>query len=58
MNRKKFFTSVSLGAVGFTIYNSFPMKLFTKKSNNPNSSVKIKINPLAVSRNQKGNKNV
>lgn len=58
MNRKKFFTSVSLGAVGFAIYNSFPMKLFTKKSNNPNSTVKLKINPLAVSRNPKGNKNV
>jgi len=58
MNRKKFFTSVSLGAVGLAIYNSFPMKLFTKKSNNPNSTVKVKINPLAVSRNPKGNKNV
>ncbi len=58
MNRKKFFTSVSLGAVGFAIYNSFPIKYLSKKSNNPNSSVKVKINPLAVSRNQKGNKNV
>jgi hypothetical protein len=58
MNRKKFFTSVSLGAVGFTIYNSFPMKYFTKKSNNPNSTVRVKMNPLAVSRNPKGNKNV
>lgn len=58
MNRKNFFTSVSLSAVGFAIYNSFPMKLFAKKSNNPNSTVKVKINPLAVSRNQKGNKNV
>jgi hypothetical protein len=34
------------------------MKYFSKKSNNPNSSVKVKINPLAVSRNPKGNKNV
>lgn len=58
MNRKKFFTSVSLGAVGFAIYNSMPMKLFTKKFNNPNNAVKVKINPLAVSRNQKGDKNV
>lgn len=58
MNRKKFFTSVSLGAVGFAIYNSFPMKYFSNKSNNPNKTVKVKINPLAVSRNPKGNKNV
>ena len=58
MNRKKFFTSVSLGAVGFAIHNSFPMKYFANKSNNPNSTVKVKINPLAVSRNPKGKKNV
>jgi hypothetical protein len=58
MNRKKFFKSVSLGAVGFAIYNSFPMKYFSKKSNNPNTAAKVKINPLAVSRNPKGNKNV
>jgi hypothetical protein len=58
MNRKKFFTSVSLGAVGLAIYNSFPMKYFTKKSNNPNSTVKVKVNPLAVGRNPKGSKNV
>ncbi len=58
MKRKKFFTSVSLGAIGFAIYNSSPVKLFTKKTNNPNSTVRVKINPLAVSRNPKGNKNV
>lgn len=58
MNRKKFFTSVSLGAIGFAIYNSMPMKLFTKKSYNPNKAVKVKINSLAVSRNPKGSKNV
>jgi hypothetical protein len=34
------------------------MKYFSKKSNNPNTAVKVKINPLAVSRNPKGNKNV
>lgn len=58
MNRKKFFTSVSLSAVGFAIYNSVPMKYFSKKIYNPNSTVKVKINPLAVSRNPKGSKNV
>ncbi len=58
MKRKKFFTSVSPGAIGFAVYNSSPVKLFTKKTNNPNSTVRVKINPLAVSRNPKGNKNV
>ena len=58
MNRKKFFKSVSLGAVGFAIYNSFPIKYFSKKSDSPNNTVMVKINPLAVSRNQKGSKNV
>lgn len=58
MNRKNFFTSVSLGAVGFAIYNSFPMKYFNKKSNNPTTKIKVKINPLAVSRNRAGKNNV
>lgn len=58
MNRKKFFTSISFGAIGFSIYNSFPMKYFTKKSIDPNTKIKIKINPLSVSRNKAGGKNV
>jgi len=58
MNRKKFFISVSLGAVGFAIHNTFPMKYFAKKSYNHISIVKVKSNPLAVCRNPKGSKNV
>ena len=58
MNRKKFFTSISLGAIGFTIYNSFPMKYFAKKSKVPIDRIKIRINPLSVSRNNVGGKNV
>lgn len=58
MNRKNFFISISLGAVGFALYNSFPMKYFTKKSNNSNTKIKVKINPLAVSRNRAGEKHV
>ena len=58
MNRKKFFTSISLGAIGFSIYNSFPMKYFTKKSFDPNTKIKVKINSLSVSRGKAGGKNV
>ena len=58
MNRKIFFTTISLGTIGFTILNSFPMKYFSKKSIDPNNKIKVKINPLSVSRNKAGGKNV
>jgi len=58
MNRKKFFTSISLGAVGFAVYNSFPMKYVSKKSGSSNNKIEVKINPLAVSRKKAGGKNV
>lgn len=58
MNRKKFFTSISLGAIGFAVYNSFPMKYFSKKSATFRSRVEVKVNPLAVSRKKVGGKNV
>lgn len=58
MNRKKFFTSISLGAVGFAVYSSFPMKYFSKKSATFKSRIEVKVNPLAVSRKKVGGKNV
>ena len=58
MNRKKFFTSVSLGAIGLAVYNSFPMKYFSKASGFANNKIEIKLNPLAVSRKKAGGKNV
>jgi len=58
MNRKKFFTSISFCAVGFAVYNSFPMKYFSKKSNSFKQKIEVKINPLAVSRKKVGGKNV
>ncbi|MBK7629641.1 MAG: hypothetical protein IPJ23_02785 [Ignavibacteriales bacterium] len=58
MNRKIFFTSISLGAVGFAIYNSFPMKYFSKQSGILKNKIEVKINPLAVSRKKVGEKNV
>jgi hypothetical protein len=58
MNRKKFFTSISLGAIGFTLFNSFPMNLISKRIDKSNTKIKVKINPDAVSRKKIGNKNV
>lgn len=58
MNRKKFFTSISLGAIGFTLFNSFPMNLISKRIYKSNTKIKVKINPDAVSRKKIGNKNV
>ncbi len=58
MNRKKFFTSISLGAVGYTIFNSFPMKYFSKPTGFFKNKIEVKTNPLAVSRKKAGEKNV
>ncbi len=58
MNRKKFFTSISLGALGFAVYNSFPMKYFSKETKLFKQKIKVKVNPLAVSRKKVGGKNV
>jgi len=58
MNRKIFFTSISLGAVGFAVYNSFPMKYFSKKTGSFRNKIDVKVNPLAVSRKKVGGKNV
>ena len=58
MNRKKFFTSVTMGAIGFAIYNSYPIKFFSKKADRLNHNAKVKINSLAVSRKKVGDKNV
>ena len=57
MNRKKFFTSISLGAVGLVAANSFPLNLIYKKSGVNNKKIEVKINPLAVSRKKIGEKN-
>jgi len=58
MNRKKFFTSISFGVVGFAVYNSFPIKYFSKKSGFFKDKIEVKVNPLAVSRKKVGGKNV
>lgn len=53
MNRKKFFTSLSLSAAGLFILNTLPFKGIAKKMLNKNDVV-VKTNPLAVSRKKTG----
>jgi hypothetical protein len=60
LERKKFFTSIGAGFLGYMVLSKFPFSLFGKKSiaaKDNNSKIKIKINPLAVSRNKIGDNN-
>jgi hypothetical protein len=56
MNRKKFFASLGKGSVGLFLMSTFPFNLFGK--NKQTESVKVEINPLAVSRKKIGDKHV
>lgn len=60
VERKKFFVSLGAGFMGYFVLRSFPFNLFGRKTNNKNvktGSVKVKLNPLAVSRNKIGGNN-
>ena len=58
MNRKKFFTLMSTSFLGIAFLKINPIKFFSNKRNSENkNSVKVKINPLAVSREKTGKKN-
>lgn len=50
LNRKKFFITAGTGLFGFILLKSFPFSLITKPKKELNNSIKIKINPSAVSR--------
>jgi hypothetical protein len=54
MNRKKFFTSISLSAAGLFVLNSIPFGGIIKKIFNKNDKITVKTNPLAVSRKKTG----
>ncbi len=59
MNRKKFFSSIGIAAIGYLITKSFPKIPFVGRIlNNKSAGVSVKINPLAVSREKSGKKNV
>jgi hypothetical protein len=56
INRKKFFSSVGTGVLGYFLMRSFPFSYFAKSSKD--KKVIIEINPDAVSRTKIGDKNV
>lgn len=56
INRKKFFTSIGTGVVGYFLVKSIPFSFLAKSRKD--KKVTIEINPDAVSRTNIGDKNV
>lgn len=59
MERKKFFYSIGLGAIGFFAAKNFLFNMLSSKKvkihrTNVVKNSRVKINPLAVSRNKTG----
>ncbi|NWF49500.1 MAG: hypothetical protein HXY49_03045 [Ignavibacteriaceae bacterium] len=57
-SRKKILKTIGIGSISFFALKIFPLNYLLTGKNNINSSIKIKSNPLAVSRNKKGSNNV
>ena len=56
INRKKFFSSIGTGVIGYFLLKSIPFSFLAKSRKDKN--VIIEINPDAVSRTKIGDKNV
>jgi hypothetical protein len=57
IKRKKFFSTVGIGLFGFIAGKLIPFSGLLTKSSAKSKSVKVKINPDAVSRDNNGKKN-
>jgi len=62
MERKKFFSSIALGFLGIfaaknILFNMFSSRKYKIKKTNIKKNSRVKINPLAVSRNKTGANN-
>jgi len=57
INRKKFFSTVGTGLFGFIAVKLTPFSGLLTKSSSKSKTVKVKINPDAVRRENNGNKN-
>ena len=57
MKRKKFFSTIGLGALGVLLAGFSPLKIFNKNKKS-GEKIKVKIHPLAVKRKKVGGKNV
>ncbi len=58
IERKKFFTTVGAGFIGYFVMRSLPFKLLNKKKNSKKTKITLEVNPLAVQRKKVGGKNV
>jgi len=58
MKRKKFFTKFSIAVLGLAIVKINPLGYFKGKSVSDSNTVKVKVNKLAVKREETGVKNV
>lgn len=56
INRKKFFTSIGIGALGLMLFSFSPVKYILKKETR--TKLKVSANPDAVKRQSKGANNV
>ncbi|MHB8579725.1 MAG: hypothetical protein ACYDA4_07670 [Ignavibacteriaceae bacterium] len=60
LERGKFFISLGAGLAGLFLFRLFPLKLLFKSKYNfkeKSQKIKVRINPLAVSRNKLGDNN-
>lgn len=57
INRKKFFSTMGTGLFGFIAVKLIPFSGLLTKSSVKGKTVKVKINPDAVRRENNGNKN-
>lgn len=58
MDRKKFFTKISIVVLGIALIKSNPLKFVKNKFVSNSNPVKVKVNKLAVKREKSGVKNV
>ena len=58
IKRKKFFSSIGTGFIGYVVFRSFPYNLFVKREEKKTQKIKVRINPLAIQRKNTGKNNV
>jgi hypothetical protein len=52
VGRRKFFTKISLSAIGTLLFSIFPMNLFGRSKHNFSSKIKVQLHPNSVKRNK------
>ncbi len=52
LNRRKFFSKLSIGALGTIVFSMFPLNIIGKSKSKNITKVKVKIHPNSVKRNK------